>query len=107
MFKEIYLQTSGQCSRKQFWIFGIVPFSFIAGLLCFLIWFRILGDHGRIIIGLLFLWPILLLAIKRLRAFGVSGWWVLVIFAPLPYAAVIFYLALGFIPDKLPGPDEQ
>ncbi len=106
MIKKIYLQTSGQCSRRQFWVFGIVPFSLVAALLYVLIWFRIIDDYWRVIIGLLFLWSIFLLAIKRLRAIGVSGWWVLVLFVPIPYAVVILYLALGFIPDKVTNLDE-
>lgn len=77
-----------------------MPLSLIGALVYLLIWFRFIGEYGRIITVLLLLIPIILITVKRLRSFGANSWWALVMFLPIPYAAAIFYIALGFIPDK-------
>ena len=100
MFSKMYLQTDGVCSRQQFWLWGIIPFSIISVLLYTLVWFRFLDGYLQLFAGVLFLWPLLLIAIKRLRSIGLSGWYILIMLAPIPYAPALVYLVLGFIPDK-------
>ena len=113
-FTEMWFSFRGTCSRKDYWLTGILPLLAIAPIGPVL-WYSLalLGIIGRetyysgltIVIvteiGLL-LWPYLAIHRKRMRDAGLSGIWTLLII--MPWTAPAAIPILGLLPGKKETP---
>ncbi len=107
MFSKLYINSSGRCSRKFYWIFGLLPFLVLGILLGISIQVLQLNPVIVFAILLLSMWPALAMQIKRWHDMGLSGWFSLLSF--LPYLGFAVGIIVGFIPGKAgvnkSGPD--
>ena len=77
---HLFFQFDGRINRAKWWL-GIVVIWIVEGIV-----FAIVGsDNTNIfgLVGLVFLWPSLALAIKRFHDRDKSGWWVLIALIPI------------------------
>ena len=93
---QLYYSLAGRLSRREYWLFGVVPTLVVYGLL-----FR-LASHGTLgrgviegLVTLLLFWPGIAISVKRWHDINVSGWWVLVNFVPY-VGGVIALIFNGF-----------
>jgi len=98
MLSYFYLNINGRCSRKIYWLVGVLPF-FLLGILGFFISNALqLNDTFFFVINLLVLWPILAMQIKRLHDINLTGWLCLITVVPL--VGFVFSIVIGLIPGK-------
>ena len=104
-----YILTSfeGRISRQPFWIAVLVLW--VASIAASIVTIILFGPQStatyaiQAIIGLVFLWPSLAVAVKRYHDRDKSGWWTLIVFIPL--IGIIWYIIeLGFLRGT-PGPN--
>ncbi|MCO7223556.1 DUF805 domain-containing protein [Pleionea sp. CnH1-48] len=98
MFKFFYLNVKGRCSRKIYWLVGVLPFVILGFLAYFLNKALNLGEVAFLIINLLVLWPILAMQVKRLHDINVTGWFCLLTF--IPYIGLLFSVVIGLVPSS-------
>ena len=79
----MYISPNGRCSRKFYWLFGVLPF-FVIGILAGTTTsvLRIDYNLGLAILLIITLWPMLAMQIKRWHDIGLSGWFSLLTFIP-------------------------
>ncbi|NVJ61552.1 MAG: DUF805 domain-containing protein [Gammaproteobacteria bacterium] len=98
MFSYFYLNINGRCSRKIYWLVGVLPF-FILGIAAFFISEALhINELAIDLFFLILLWPVLAMQIKRLHDINLSGWFC--VLSLIPYLGVIFQLIIGFIPGS-------
>ena len=107
MLAQLYLYPEGRCSRRFYWLFGILPF-FVLGIVLGLV-ARSFGLRymGVLVISLLLLWPAFAMQIKRWHDIDRSGWFALL--ALIPYLGALVWIVTGLIPGTVGenryGPD--
>ncbi|WP_144395589.1 DUF805 domain-containing protein [Pleionea sediminis] len=99
MIKFFYLDIHGRCSRKIYWLIGVLPFIFIGILLGYM---SVAFNIQNIELPLYFMlavtiWPITAMQIKRLHDINLSGWFCLITW--VPYVGTVFIILLGIIPS--------
>ena len=104
-----YILTSfeGRINRQPFWIALLVLW--VASIAVSVVTIILFGPQAtatyaiQAIVGLVFLWPSLAVAVKRYHDRDKSGWWILIIF--IPVIGIIWYIVeLGFLRGT-PGPN--
>jgi uncharacterized membrane protein YhaH (DUF805 family) len=108
-FWHLYYSLSGRLSRRDYWLFGVVPTLIVYWLL-----YRV-ASHGTlgqgivvVLITLLLFWPGIAISVKRWHDIDVSGWWVLVGFVPYVGGAITIIFngfSRGTIGANRYGPD--
>jgi uncharacterized membrane protein YhaH (DUF805 family) len=107
MFKRLYISIQGRCSRRFYWIYGVIPFLVLGIIIAFLMQRFGLGSRLAYGILLFLLWPPLAMQAKRWHDIGQSGWMSLLSF--IPFLGLIVCIVIGCIPgtvgDNPFGPD--
>jgi uncharacterized membrane protein YhaH (DUF805 family) len=108
-FKQFYFSGQGRVSRKQWWLYLVLP-----ALVVSIILSAIDANTGRVdpesgiglfsgIWALVILIPSILFHIKRFHDRDKSGWWVLIGLIPI-IGAIWLLIELGFLAGT-PGPN--
>lgn len=89
----VYFSFKGRLSRKEFWLYYVIPFVLVGYLL------SQIGNEYFVIDALLVLsiWPSLAVQVKRWHDINKSGWWVLILLVPI-IGGLIALIANGFFP---------
>lgn len=109
MFKHYYLSFKGRCSRREYWLFGVLPFLLI-GLPVSLLAYRA-GPYYLLAFALLLIamLPLVMVQAKRYHDLDMSGWFCLLNLLPL--AGKIMLIIVGILPGKPGenryGPDQE
>ncbi|HEX8168003.1 MAG TPA: DUF805 domain-containing protein [Beijerinckiaceae bacterium] len=103
----IFTSFEGRINRQPFWMALLVLWA--VSIAVTIVTSILFGPQStaayaiQIILGLVFLWPSLAIAVKRYHDRDKSGWWVLILFIPI--IGFIWYIVeLGFLPGT-PGPN--
>lgn len=108
---RVYFSIEGRCSRKFYWLFGVVPFAVIGAFAGG--WAAVTGLHPNQVIKMIFimsvvLWPpSLVVQSKRWHDIGLP-WW-LCLLSVVPYFGILVWVGVGLVPgnrgDNKYGPD--
>ena len=96
--KALYISIKGRCSRKFYWIFGLLPFYIIGLLLGYLMKLQQLNPLILVALVLASMWPVLAMQIKRWHDIGRSGWFSML--TSVPYIGFAVTIILGLIPGN-------
>jgi len=93
-WRRLFLTADGRIGRQDFWIGAVILI--VAGIVCGVIlgWIPVIGS----LIGLVFMYPWVCLASKRLHDFGQSGW-----LAAIPVGLNIVSSVIGMIARLMVG----
>ncbi len=90
---QLYLGVRGRIPRRTYWLHGVLSLLLLAIVVDGLLEIARIGDDAAfwLMIGL-FAWPFIAVICKRLHDFGISAWWLPLLFAGL---GLLLKLALG------------
>lgn len=89
--QDIYFSVKGRITRKDFWLYWIVP----ALALSLALYALHAGNTTMDLVCVLLIWPAVAVCTKRLHDLNQSGWWQLVMLIPLAGAITLFAMC-GF-----------
>ena len=98
MFTRLYISPIGRCSRKFYWLLGVLPFFIFGVFIGFFTSVLQLNSTLVLVFILLAVWPMLAMQIKRWHDVGLSGWFSVLTF--VPYLGVVIGIIIGLIPGK-------
>jgi uncharacterized membrane protein YhaH (DUF805 family) len=95
---QLYFGLRGRILRRTYWLHGVGSLLLLGvvldGLLAIA---RVDTDTASGLVGLLLLWPLVAVSVKRQHDFNFSAWWTLVHFIP-PVGSIVLLLANGIVP---------
>jgi uncharacterized membrane protein YhaH (DUF805 family) len=103
----VFTSFEGRINRQPFWMATLVLW--VASIAVAIVASILFGSQStaaftiQIILGLVFLWPSVAVAVKRYHDRDKSGWWILILFIPI-IGLVWYIVELGFLPGT-PGPN--
>lgn len=94
-----YFKFEGRASRKQYWMFLLFCFLFVAiiNILGMFIPLNALFSFIILVFGFVTLLPTISLAVRRLHDIDLSGWWA--VFALIPYIGWLILIPLSIKGD--------
>jgi len=92
----LYLSLGGRISRRQFWLWGFLPFALLPVPVVPILELWLAPDTAALVYLLLVAWPSTAISVKRLHDIDHSGWCLL--FSLVPYiGGLMILVANGFV----------
>lgn len=107
-FGQLYFALDGRVSRRDYWMYLILPMTIVSGALVLTFGSYADGSPIDLMYFAVFFWPCIAMSVKRWHDIDFSGWWVLICFVPyIGWVIALFCngFGRGTIGENHYGPD--